>query len=75
MEGGKRFHICLDIEGTLKRPDKSLDGLLADDSGREFTGAEVKAFLIEQRRQHGYTCYSGCDNMNEEGRCAGHPSA
>ena len=72
IEQGKTFHICLDIAGTLKRSNKSLDGLLADDKGREFTGEEVKAFLINVRREHGFTHYSGCDNMNSEGRCAGH---
>lgn len=73
MKGRTRYHICLNIEGALKQPDKSLDGSLVDDAGRELTGAEVKAFLIEQRRKYGYTHYTGCDNMNEEGRCAGHP--
>ena len=72
MEAGTRYHVSLYIAGALKRADRSLDGVLAED-GREFTGQEVKAFLVEQRRKHGYTHYSGCDNMNAEGRCGGHP--
>jgi hypothetical protein len=72
MENGTTFHVCLDIAGSLKRSDKYLDGILAE-NGRELNGAQVKEFLRNVRDKHGYTAYSGCDNMNAEGRCAGHP--
>ena len=65
-------HISLDIQAALKRSTQSLDGILTTD-GRDLTGSEVKVFLAKQRSEHGFTHYSGCDNMNEFGRCAGHP--
>ena len=71
MSQTKNFHVSLDIEGALKRNESTLDGVLTID-GRELSGDEVKAFLIDQRRQHGYKYYAGCDNMTPEGRCAGH---
>jgi hypothetical protein len=74
MDNGTTFHVCLDIAGSLKRPNKQLDGVLAE-NGRPLSGAEAKAFLRNQRDKHGYSFYSGCDRMNADGRCAGHPIA
>ena len=71
---GTTYHICIFIEGALKRPDKELDGMLAE-NGKELNGKEVKAYLEKKRDEKGYTHYSGCSNMSAAGRCAGHPAS
>lgn len=72
MEGATKFHVCLSIEGTLRQSDKQVDGLLSKD-GAPLPGKLVKHELYNIRAKHGYSYYSGCDNMDEDGRCKGHP--
>jgi hypothetical protein len=68
------YHVCLDIDGTLKRHGNRLKGILSAD-GKDMTGKEVKSFLRKVRDEKGFKFYSGCDNMNSEGRCVVHPSS
>ena len=75
MKYGTTYHISISISGALTRSNKSLDGLLSDEEGRVFTGAEVKDFLRKASYEHGYTRYSGCDNMKADGGCGGHATA
>ncbi|WP_299733911.1 hypothetical protein [uncultured Endozoicomonas sp.] len=70
---GRTFHVCVHIEDMLQKSNRTLNGLLAI-NGRELTGKEVKEYLKTVQAEQGYTHYSGCDNMNSDGRCAGHPS-
>ena len=72
MKHGTTYHLSLNISGALAQSNKSLDGLLGDEEGRVFTGAEVKDFLRKVRHESGYTRYSGCDNMKADGGCGGH---
>ncbi|WP_445363156.1 hypothetical protein ACJJIQ_23450 [Microbulbifer sp. ANSA003] len=70
---GVTHHICIEIQSTLRKSDKWLDGLLQDSkTGRELSSTEVRDFLRKQQDK-GFTFFSGCNNMDSSGRCAGHP--
>ena len=71
MDKGKTMHMCLDIDGTCKRPDHIIEGILTSD-GKDFTAAEVREFL-QNKKTEGYEVWAGCDNMDEKGYCQGHP--
>lgn len=64
------FHICLDIEGTLRLKDKQIEGIIGEPD-RAYSAKEVREFLIDQKAQ-GYSNFCGCDNRREDGGCAGH---
>ena len=64
------YHISLDIDGSLKRSNKQLDGILSNGE-RDLTGDEVKDFLRSEKDK-GYTRFYGCDNRSADGGCAGH---
>ena len=71
------FHIGLDIAGTLRQPNKHIDGLIAID-GRELSAKEVRHFLHNLRAKNpGQTMFTGdrCDNQGADGGCLGHPGA
>ncbi|MCO1336638.1 hypothetical protein MO867_20135 [Microbulbifer sp. OS29] len=69
---GVTRHICIDIQGALRKSDKWLDGILQDaETGREMSPNEVRHFLRKQQEK-GFSFFSGCDNMDSSGRCAGH---
>jgi len=60
-----RTHICVPIE-------KALDLLEQGENVLDCTPVQAYEELTAARAE-GKTYYSGCENMNEEGRCAGHP--
>lgn len=64
-------HICISIDGALRTPKGDLEGVLSDED-KEYSDAEVRAFLTEKKAE-GFTVWAGCDNMDETGRCQGHP--
>ena len=73
LKGGTTYHVCLCIEGSLRQSNKRLDGILSSE-GVDMTGDQVKSYLRKMRNDHDYTHFSGCDNMNSIGKCAGHKS-
>jgi hypothetical protein len=73
VKRGTTYHICFDIEGALRQHGNRLNGALSE-NGRNMSGSEVKAFLRKARDERGFKYYSGCSNMNSDGRCAGHAS-
>lgn len=72
IKSGQTYHIHLCIESYLKRPDKALKGMLkSTKTGETLTPSEVRQFL-QNELDKGRTCFSGCDNINDDGSCAGH---
>ena len=70
MKPGHTYHVHLCVPSFLKRSNRQLEGMLSMD-GKSMTGAEVREFLKSQL-EAGRECFSGCDNMGEDGRCMGH---
>lgn len=69
------YHIGLDIAGTLRQPNKVLNGLLSDE-GRNLSAKEVRHFLHNLRvKNPKQTLFTGdrCDNQGPDGGCLGHP--
>mgnify|MGYP006935478015 CR=1 FL=1 len=60
----KSFHLCVEIDVALAKLAKGEN---------IFTGTPLEAFhdLMDAKNQ-GKKFYTGCDNMNAEGRCDGH---
>lgn len=65
------FHVCIDMRQALRRGDHHLNGILSDDNDKELDAAEVRA-VFKAELAKGYSYFCGCDNRNDEGRCAGH---
>lgn len=58
------FHICIPIDRAMQELAKG---------NNLFTGTDLEAFTsLTDALNEGKTYYSGCDNMNADGRCAGH---
>ena len=73
MEGGKRFHINIDIANALRWSDRKLEGMLCDAETKEVLSPEQIRTFFRQLLQKGQTCFTGCDNTKSDGSCAGHP--
>lgn len=66
------YHICIDIKDALRWSDRKIAGLLCDsETKRELSPAEIRDFLRKQL-EAGKSKFSGCDNIKEDGSCAGH---
>lgn len=60
----KKYHLAAHIGETLKRLDKGEN---------IFNGSpEVVRKELLAAKNEGKNYYSGCDNMDKDGRCAGH---
>ncbi len=59
-----KHHLCAHIGNALKELDKGVNIFNAPD---DVVRKELQQAILE-----GKTYYSGCDNMDKEGRCAGH---
>jgi hypothetical protein len=59
------MHICIIIDDEIKRIAK----------GKGCLSGSVSEQMIElnKAKREGKKYFSGCDNMDETGRCAGHP--
>lgn len=69
------YHVGLSIAGTLRQPDRHLDGLISSD-GRDLSAKEVRHFLHELKEKNpALELFTGdnCDNQDERGYCQGHP--
>jgi hypothetical protein len=68
------FHICLSIEGALKRWNpKHFDRVLTDDDGKLLSAAEAKKSLQDQLAMGRKVIPSShCDNFDYEHGCLGH---
>jgi len=64
-------HFCISLKNILKLYLEGKGGWLEDDNGRVLTESEVYQIVREEKAK-GYTYFSGCDNRDSEGRCAGH---
>lgn len=66
------YHCCISREGLAK---EVLNGntILADQTGRALTEQEHLA-IIREMREKNISYFSGCDNVDKDGRCAGHPN-
>lgn len=69
------YHVGLSIAGTLRQPDRHLDGLITV-NGRELSAPEVRHFLRQLKaKSPALELFTGtnCDNQDERGCCQGHP--
>lgn len=69
------YHVGLSIAGTLRQPDRHLDGLISS-NGHDLSAKEVRRFLRELKAKNpALELFTGstCDNQNERGSCQGHP--
>jgi hypothetical protein len=69
------YHVGLSIAGTLRQPDRHLDGLITVD-GRDLSAKEVRHFLCElKQKKPALELFTGtnCDNQDARGHCQGHP--
>ena len=60
------YHCCMEL-------DKILELTLKGERVLNIGEAETYQFVREQRAK-GYKYFSGCDSVDAEGRCAGHPN-
>lgn len=68
------YHLHIDIEEFLNKPDHLINGMLADsETGLPLSPGEARAFL-RQEQSKGFKYFTGCDNRNDDGSCAGHPA-
>ena len=57
-------HLCVHIVNCIKELDKGINIFNAPET---IVRTELQKAILE-----GKTYYSGCDNMDKDGRCAGH---
>ena len=60
------YHCCMELD---KLQELTLKG------EKVLNIAEPEVYqLIREEKAKGYKYFSGCDNRDKEGRCAGHPN-
>jgi len=65
-------HCCISLDKLLELTLKgSGETFLDHEDGTPLTEGEVYQ-LVKEEKAKGYKYYSGCDNRNNEGKCAGH---
>lgn len=69
------FHMCVDISGVLRWPDKDLGKLFTDESGNYSDGRMVRDWLKLQLA-HGKRVLpmgKACEGFSYQDGCPGHP--
>lgn len=71
------YHMCVDIKGVLRWPDKDLRRLFTDDDGQMQPGKLVRDWLKLQLAQGKRVLPLGekCEGWSDITGCPGHPSA
>ena len=59
-----RYHFCIIIDDEINR--------IAKGKGCLTGSTEEQMRELIKAKDEGKTYFTGCDNMNDEGRCAGH---
>ncbi len=70
---GKSFHMTIDIQAFLGKPDADLYGLVFDDDHKYIPPSKLRRMLIEAQAK-GYAVLPMCGNVDETGMCLGHPT-
>ena len=69
----KTVHMCLNIEGVLRWPDKELEGWIKDDNGNYLDGHNARlALKLEQARGRRVLPYGECEGFDYQTGCPGH---
>lgn len=71
----KTYHICVDIRGTLNRPNKDLHGMMRDNkTGRRLTAKEVRNVLYDKLSEGWDVLPVGesCEGFDKKHGCQGH---
>lgn len=71
--GGTSHCLQISIVGALANADDNTLAHLIMDGDRNLSAVEVKR-LFEKEIEKGHSIWSGCDNRNKNGSCAGHLS-
>lgn len=69
------FHMCVDIEGVMRRSDKELGQFFKGDDGEPQRGSVVRDWLKLQLAQGKRVLPMGkkCEGWSDETGCPGHP--
>jgi len=69
-----QIHMCICIDGLLKKPNRVLNGLFTSDEGYEVNAAGARKYLCEQKALGRRVLPMGkCDNFDYQDGCKGHP--
>jgi len=69
-----QIHMCANIAGLLKRPDRELDGLFTCEEGYEVNAKGARQYLCKQLALgHRVIAMGKCDNFDPQEGCLGHP--
>lgn len=71
----RTIHMCVDISGVLRWPDKDLAKLFKEDDGTHRSGAYVRDWLKLQLAQGKKVLPMGkpCEGFSYQTGCPGHP--
>lgn len=68
-----RIHMCICIEGLLRKKDRELNGLFTDDDGYEVNANGARKYLHECKAKGWRVLPMGkCDNFSYQDGCLGH---
>lgn len=69
----QRIHMCVDIRGVLRWPDRQLAGMFTDDDGRKMKGHEVRDKLLDCLAEGKKVLPMGqCEGFDYQTGCPGH---
>ena len=69
-----KVHMCISIDGLMRKRDRELNGLFTDDNGFEINANGARKYLTECKAKGWRVLPMGkCDNFCYQEGCKGHP--